>query len=33
MKVLFGKPVYYSDVYISKPEDFRNFVEKLKELV
>jgi hypothetical protein len=33
MKVLFGKPVYYSDVYINKPEDFRDFVEKLKGLI
>jgi hypothetical protein len=33
MKVLFGKPVYYSDVYINKPEDFKIFVEKLKALI
>ena len=32
MKVLFGKPVYYSDVYINNPEDFKNFVEKLNRL-
>ena len=32
MKVLFGKPVYYSDVYINKPEDFKNFIEKLNRL-
>jgi hypothetical protein len=33
MKFLFGKPVYYSDVCINKPEDFKNFVEKLKGLI
>ena len=32
MKVLFGKPVYYSDVYINKPLVFKNFVEKLSRL-
>ena len=32
MKILFGKPVYYSDVYIGKPETFIGFVEKLNEL-
>jgi hypothetical protein len=32
MKILFGKPVYYSDVYIENPERFREFVEKLKGL-
>jgi hypothetical protein len=32
MKVLFGKPVYYSDVYINEPEKFRGFVDKLNEL-
>jgi hypothetical protein len=31
-KVLFGKPVYYSDIYIEEPEKFRGFVEKLNEL-
>jgi len=31
-KILFGKPVYYSDVYIDKPEKFREFVRKLNEL-
>ena len=32
MKILFGKPVYYSDVYIDEPERFRDFVEKLNKL-
>ena len=32
MKILFGKPVYYSDVYIGKPEIYNNFVEKMKKL-
>ena len=32
MKVLFGKPVYYSDVYISEPEKYREFVDKMKML-
>ena len=32
MKILFGKPIYYSDVYIDKPEKFRDFVEELKKL-
>ena len=32
MKILFGKPVYYSDVYIDSPEKFRGFVEDLNRL-
>jgi hypothetical protein len=32
MKLLFGKPVYYSDVYIDKPERFQNFVGELNKL-
>jgi hypothetical protein len=32
MKILFGKPVYYSDVYINDPEKFREFVKRLNEL-
>jgi hypothetical protein len=32
MKVLFGKPVYYSDVYIDKPEKFKEFVDQLNKL-
>ena len=32
MKILFGKPVYYSDVYIDKPEKFKEFVENLNKL-
>lgn len=31
-KILFGKPIYYSDVNIDKPEKFREFVGKLNEL-
>jgi len=32
MKFLFGKPVYYSDVYIDKPERFIEFVKQLNVL-
>jgi hypothetical protein len=32
LKILFGKPVYYSDVYIDKPEQFEEFVRKLSAL-
>jgi len=32
MKILFGKPVYYSDVYIEKPEKFREFVGELNKI-
>ena len=32
MKILFGKPIYYSDVYIENPEKFRKFVEDLNKL-
>jgi len=32
MTILFGKPVYYSDVYINDPKKFREFVEKLNKL-
>jgi hypothetical protein len=32
MKILFGKPVYYSDVYIDKPEKFKEFVDQLYKL-
>jgi len=31
-KILFGKPVYYSDVYIDKPEIYKKFVEDLGAL-
>jgi hypothetical protein len=31
-KVLFGKPVYYSDIYIEDSEKLRKFVEKLNKL-
>ena len=33
MKILFGKPVYYSDVYFSKPEVYKNLVERMGRLV
>ena len=32
MTILFGKPVYYSDVYIEKPEKFREFVRELNKI-
>jgi hypothetical protein len=32
MKILFGTPVYYSDVYVNEPAKFREFVEKLNKL-
>jgi hypothetical protein len=32
MKILFGKPVYYSDVYIESTEKFKKFVEDLNKL-
>ena len=31
-KVLFGEPVYYSDVYINDPKEFEEFVKRLNEL-
>ena len=31
-KILFGKPVYYSDVCIDKPETFSKFVEDISKL-
>jgi hypothetical protein len=33
MKILFGEPVYYSDVYIEGTEIFRKFVEDLNKLL
>ena len=32
MKILFGKPIYYSDVYINDPKKLREFAEELKEM-
>jgi len=32
VKILFGKPVYYSDVYIDTPEKYRKFVEDISKL-
>jgi hypothetical protein len=32
LKILFGKPVYYSDVYIGEPEKFHKFVAQLDAL-
>ena len=31
-KLLFGEPVYYSDVYIDDPEKFKEFVGQLNSL-
>jgi hypothetical protein len=31
-KILFGKPIYYSDVYIGDLAKFKEFVEKLRGL-
>ncbi|MCL2721800.1 MAG: hypothetical protein FWD47_10750 [Treponema sp.] len=31
-KILFGKPIYYSDVYIEKPEIYKKFVDDLGAL-
>lgn len=31
-KILFGKPIYYSDVYIGNPEKFKSFVRELDGL-
>jgi len=31
-KILFGKPVYYSDVYIDEPEKYLEFVEEMRGL-
>ena len=32
-KILFGKPVYYSDVVIESQERFKEFVDELKEMI
>ena len=32
LTILFGKPVYYSDVYIGKAEKFHNFVAQLNNM-
>jgi hypothetical protein len=32
VKVLFGKPVYYSDIYIDTPEKFKRFAEEISKL-
>ena len=31
-KILFGKPVYYNDVYIDSPEKFEEFVKQINDL-
>ena len=31
-KILFGKPVYYNDVYIENPEKFAKFVNQINDL-
>jgi hypothetical protein len=33
LKILFGKPVYYNDIYIGESDKFKEFVEKLNESV
>ena len=30
--ILFGKPVYYSDVYINDPERYKEFVNQMNSL-
>jgi len=32
VKILSGKSIYYSDVYIDNPEEFRKFIAELDEL-
>jgi len=32
MTILFGKPIYYSDVLIEEPEKFKDFVKQLNAL-
>lgn len=32
IKLLFGKPVYYSDICIDTPEKFKKFIEEVSEL-
>jgi len=32
LKILFGKPVYYSDVFIDEPKRFGSFIRQLNEL-
>ena len=32
-KALFGKPIYYNDVYLEDPAEFRGFVKELNGLV
>jgi hypothetical protein len=32
MKILFGEPLYYSDVYINDPEKFKEFVGQMNTL-
>lgn len=31
-KVLFGKPIYYNDIYIDSPDKFNHFLKELSEL-
>jgi len=32
-KIMFGKPIYYNDVYIGDPKKFNGFVKDLMELM
>jgi len=31
-KILFGKPVYYSDIFIDEPQKYKTFVEQMQKL-
>lgn len=33
LKVLFGKRIYYNDIYIDNPEKFYDFVKNLQNLI
>ncbi|MDL2273200.1 hypothetical protein LJC34_01400 [Oscillospiraceae bacterium OttesenSCG-928-G22] len=32
VKILFGKPLYYNDVYIEEPDKFKKFVDGLNAM-
>jgi len=32
-KILFGKPVYYSDIYIGKPEVYKDLIDRMAKLI
>jgi hypothetical protein len=31
-KLLFGKPVHYSDIYLDEPQKFKDFAKQINEL-